>query len=276
MKSSLLLLACLIFISGCSRLDVAINWADTVVLSRVEDYYDLSSQQKKAFKKEFKIVFAEVRQQDFPLFAKFLDSISDSVKKNDLSIVSIRKHFQASREIFIGAMARFEPLIQRMNDEQAQSGFENFDREFLKKYKEDLEELQSTKKEAKKLRKQYYRFIDQTIESLSDLQKKSLDQQLSENPPPKRLQLESRKSLHDNFSLIRSDKTQRKEFLTGFVKNWESLQTAEYLSARKAYQEKLILWVYELSQSLSEKQKQKIIKNLNELSLELIQLSKQK
>ena len=276
MKNLFLLSICTLLLVSCSRLKIAVDWADTFVLAGMEDYYEFSSHQSAQFKKEFRTILKDVEKSDFREFASLLEAIVVSVEKNELSRDVIKTHLEQGRGILQKAIYKFEPLIQRVNDEQASSNFEKYDREFKTKLAEDYKDLGNQKKAMKKHKASFDFWIDQSIEFLTETQEESLTKQLLETQPPTRLRLDSKNSVHEKFVMARSDSVARKAFISKFMSSWESLQTEVYLNARKPYQEKLLDWMHQVAQTLTEKQKQNIIKNLKKRAGEFRSLSEAK
>jgi hypothetical protein len=263
------LLSPLLLIS-CSRISIAVHWADTFVLSGVEDYFDLSSAQKSQFKTEFKLILKEIEKNDFPKLAEYLESLAATVENNQLTLTVVQDYIKKGGGLIKNAFIKFEPLAIRIVEEQASKGFESFDNEFNEKFNKDLKELDDQNARAKKLKKQYEFWIDQTVDFLQESQEKSLTEQIAENPSPKQLQLQSKKSVYDKFVIARANPIARKEFISKFFNDWESLQTTEYLQARKVYHEKLFVWIYQLSQTLNEKQKRNLTENLRKRSKQIL------
>lgn len=151
---------------------------------------------------------------------------------------------------------------------QAKKGFHHFDEEFLKKYNQDLLDITDQKKQKKAVQKKINTWIDETVEFLSDSQKSKLTEEVRKYPPPVFLQIESRRLVFEKFRVARNNETLRRAFVTQFFNQWDSLQSAEFQEARKAYFEHVTQWLVEIVQTMNEKQKKNLLRNLHKRALE--------
>src|SRR5688572_9100758 len=72
----ILLLLCVAMISSaCSRMDLAVKWADTYTLSKIDDHFDISAQQKKEIKKDVDHAVLQIRKEMFPAYSDYLLTI---------------------------------------------------------------------------------------------------------------------------------------------------------------------------------------------------------
>lgn len=176
-------------------------------------------------------------------------------------------------ELFKKASRRFEPLGQLVVSNQAKKGFHLFDEEFLKKYNQDLLEITDQKKQKKTIQKKINNWVDETVEFLSEAQKSKLNDEVQKYPPPVFLQIESRRVVFEKFRVARNDEKLRRAFLTQFFTDWDSLQTPEFQKARQAYFERVTIWIVDIMQTMNEKQRKNLIKNLRKRAFELQKLS---
>ena len=275
----------LLFFSGCGKLDLAVRWADTYVLSSINDYFELSASEKEETRLAFKQILNSIQSQDFPVLAERLDSLAGFLQKNDLRKdlsqaqrndllnTEIRKFFSEIGELLKKTSGRFEPLGQLVVANQAKKGFHLFDEEFLKKYNQNLLEMTDQKKQKKTIQKKINTWVDETIEFLSEAQKSKLNDETRKFPPPVFLQLESRRIVFEKFRVARDDEKLRRAFLTQFFTEWDSLQSLEFQKARQAYFERVTVWIVEILQTMNEKQKKNLIKNLHRRAFEFQKLS---
>jgi hypothetical protein len=258
---------------GCSRLDLALQWADTAVLYGLEDYFEIDKAQRSQFKKDFNAVLLDVQANDFSQWADFLKNQANEIENESVNRESLVNSFKKFRDYFKSAAIKFEPLIQNLIDKQAAKKFELFDAQFLKKYNTDLENLSEPKNQTETLKKRFDTWIDFTVESVTKDQKKSIQKQQTENPLPQQLQLESRKAVFEKFKATRTDAVQRKQFINSFFANWDSLQSPEYVAAKATYENNLIDWLLQFYATLNKDQKKTFIKNLRSRADQLIGLS---
>lgn len=263
----------LVLLSGCSRLELALRWADTFVMSSVTDYFELTSEQKSQARGEFKKALAEIQKNDFPGMAKTLRDLADATEKNQINDETLENFLKGVLNAFRTSAVRFEPMAQKIVADQVASNFKLFDKEFQKKYDKDLEKSKDPKKHRGQVEDRIERFVDETIGYLSDSQEKQLKEWLDQTPSPDALQLESRKIVFEKFKTARTEEKSRIEFVHTFFSNWESLQTPAYLAARSEYQKKSKSIMLQILLASDDKQRKNMSKNLRGRADELQKLS---
>lgn len=265
---ALILGALLLLATACSRLDVGMRWADTIVMSSVDDYFVLDRGQDKAARAEFKTALDSVRREEFPKIADGLDEFVAKTEAGQVNKEYLDKVF-ADAEALRGRIAtRFEPMGQKIVEAQVAEGFKTFDKEFLKKYEKDAKEAADVGEQIDKARKGVDRFVDESIESLTKEQKAQLDEALKKQPPNGVIVLESRKAVFEAFKTQRDDPVKRTEFTKKFFTDWESLHTAAYRESRKAGAERFKNWLVKLFASLTDKQKKNLVENFRSRAAE--------
>jgi len=144
------LLSLIVLVSGCSRLDFAMKWADTFVMASVTDYFDLTSQQDEEARGDFKKALVEVQKQDFPIFSAWLFRFSEEIEFKKMTDKKMDVYLEEAEKNLRKSLARFEPMAQNLVIDQIPSNFKMFDKEFLRKHDKDIEKA---KDESEQLRK---------------------------------------------------------------------------------------------------------------------------
>lgn len=264
----------LFILAGCSRLDIGVRWADTLVMSKVNDYFDLTSAEDREVREEFNRAFAEFRHNDFPLFAQSLreaaQAIEDS-KMNEARYDAIDAQFV---KIWKTGMARFEKMGQMVIDRQVKSEFKTFDEEFQKKYDKELKIANDRDKRVKEDRKSFDRLVDESVEFLTEEQEKDVDTWIYARAEFAPLRVETRRYVFENFKKVRRQENERRAFVTKFFTDWESLQTPEYQKERAASKLEWKKQLLKLANTLNEKQKKNLIANFRRRAEELQKLAK--
>lgn len=247
--------------TGCSRLDLALRWADTFVMSSVTDYFDLNSEQKKAAKDEFNKALSDLRREEFPKLAEILRKIADLSEKNELKAPAIEGFLKEMTAGFTVALQRFEPMAQKIVADQAATGFKLFDEEFQKKYEKDLKKAQDPTQARAQWKDRADSMVDESIEYLTEAQTQMLKSWQTQNNPPKLLQVESRKTVFEKFKLARDNEESRKNFIKLFFSDWISIQTPAFQTARAEYQAKTHALMISILTQLTEEQRKNLTKN---------------
>lgn len=273
MKQALTILL-FIFVSGCTKLEVALSWADTFVMSEVSDYFDLSKSQKTQAKSDFNAILLEIQKNDFPRLADILEKAAQAVEKDPLTSEWVLSFYDEVEKQVKKSFQKFEPLAQKIVESQAQTNFNLFDKEFEKKFRKDSAKIENPDIQFRETIKKFNRWIDNSIGFLTDPQEEQMRAMLKSYPAPSALQLKSRRVVYESFKRSRADKKLREEIVQKLFKDWDSLQTGEYLAAKKSHQDRIKTWAVEVAKSLNEKQKKNLIKNLKARAAELRKLSK--
>ena len=273
MRSLLLIFSLSFLLTSCTKLDLMVGWADTFIMSSITDYFDLNSDDKAKVKTELKSVLQQIQKQDFPAYAEHLGKLADVIEKNELNPTFVAKYLGELESLIFKSGQRFEPFAQNLVSMQAKTNFEEFDEKFASRQKENFEKAESVKKLAKESRKKMNRWVNETVEFLTEEQERSYNELLLNHPVPMRLLLESRQSVFEKFKIARAQPETRQKFIQTFFYNWESLQTPVYLEARKAQRERHLKFLIQLASDLNPKQKQNFVKNLRKRAVELNSLS---
>lgn len=268
----------ILFLTGasCSRLDLALRWADTFVMYQVTDYFELTSEQKREARDEFNRALDEVRSEDFSKLATRLREIADLAEKDAFNAENIEVQLKGLESAFLEAGRRFEPMAQKLIRDQVPKNFTQFDAEVMKKYEKDLRRAENPAQARAKLKDRVEEIVDDTIEHLTDAQKSYLKDWLQQTTPPQKQQVENRKIVLEKFRAVRGDEATRTAFVRDFFYNWDRLQGEEYLKAREDYHQKIRELVVRLATTLNEKQRESLAENLRSRASELDRLAKPK
>ncbi|MBC7372222.1 MAG: hypothetical protein H7326_11690 [Bdellovibrionaceae bacterium] len=251
---------------GCSRLDVAVNWADTYIASSVDDYFDISSSQSKELKLDLKRDIARLRKEQFPKWASQLRELETQFAPGAAKLSSEKFHtffketLDAGRALGPYFAATTVKFVTTATSEQ----LEHFEKTVREKNVEDHEKIQNSKKARQEARKKYLRWTDLWIDSLTDDQDKLLDIHLDANPFPLEQQLTNKLFVLDQFSTARKTPEKLKTFVTDFAVDRNRFNSAAFQKAMDTYQQELEKFVYQLLQTLTEKQKKHFRENLTE------------
>jgi hypothetical protein len=257
--------ASLIIFLGCSRLDLAVNWADDYIIRQADNYFDLSSKQQTEYKVKVQKDIDRIKTENFPKIAKFLGKISGAVDKGAISEKYIADSFDEGTKLFREALHQFDgtaiDFLSHASDEQ----MKHFVEEFNDKTKGIKEETETPKERMKRQRKTYERWTKEFIGSLSSEQKDILEKQIKNNPYPYELQVKNRETFRDKLLEVHNNPASIK----GFVTRIEKQRTDAYDDALDTFHEGLKSYLWDLYRSLSPDQKNSLAKKLNERASEL-------
>lgn len=264
-----LLLFGFMILSGCSRLDIVMRWADTFVMSSVTDYFELTSEQDDLAREEFKSALKDVQKKDFPAFVERLREFAEQVEKKDLTDTKMDQFLASVDKSLKVSLARFEPMAQKLVADQVKTDFKMFDKEFSRKLEKDMKKAKDPAEQLEKARKNVERFVKETVGQLRPEQEIEIQAFIKAEPFPAILQVESRQFTFDKFREIRKEAKKREEYVHKYFTDWDSLQTPEYRKARDISLGKYRGWIKKVLGSLDDKQRAHLVESLRSRADEL-------
>jgi len=273
MKKSLLALVCLCGVLACSRLDIALSWADTFIVSQVDDYFDITSSQKKELKESLKKDIAKVRKEQFDVWATEMRKFEKNLREGTLTAGAFHSYFEKTINTSRTIQPYFTDSAVKFISSATSQQLEHFERTLRKKNIDDEKKIQSGKKTRDESRKKYLRWVDMWIGSLSKEQEELLNQHLTNHPFPAAALLKNKKYVLEKFTEARKSPEGLKNFVRSYYSDKYKHADPEYLSALTSYQTGLEKFMFELLQTLSEKQKKHLSENLTSKASSLVTLA---
>jgi hypothetical protein len=273
MKKFLICITCSLGIISCTRLDFAVNWADTYIASQVDDYFDLTSQQNKDLKESLTKDIRRIRKEKFPLWAEHLHRFEKDLRENNLTGERFHKYFVESLETSKTLQPYFTTTAVTFISTATLAQLEHFERTLRKKNIEDKEQIQNRQKARNETRKKYLRWTDLGIDTLSKDQEQLLNQHLNDHPFPAQAQIKNKAYILEKFNEARKSPEGLKNFVRSYYDNKSQLAAPEYRQALGTYQIELEKFIFQLVQSLNEKQKRFLSEQLLEKASSLKKLA---
>lgn len=266
----------LIFFSSCSRLSLAVRWADTFIVEAVDSRFDLSSEQKSEFQFEVKQSLQQIKSEKFPIWAQQFESWADRIEKEKMTEA-------ISFEMWDWSFSQFRELskyanspMQKLINQSAEKNFEKNQKQALEEIAVQKQKLNSEEKRFEDQKKKYMTWIDFWHGSIEQEQKKKLEASIKENPFPWEASLTHRETQVRRFFELRNDKLALRDWVKKSLDNPESVRSKEYKEVLGEWQKKLRISIRDFQLSLSEKQIQDFVKELRKRALELRELSAKK
>jgi len=263
---------CLIFILfsvSCNRLQLALDWSDTFLISRVEDYFDLNSEQEKQLKVAYQQTLKEVKKEELQQFSNQLLKIKDQINSQDLERKNIQEHFDEIQNYILSISKKLEPQAQKLIETQVPKGFDQFDQEFLVKLSDDRKEWQSLEKVQKDQIENWMSWGDRLLGELTKDQMTMIENHVKINPRPRMLQIESRLAVFEKFKIARQKPDTRTQFVNQFFTDWNSLQSIEFQDARKIYLSQTHDLLFQIYLKMDAKQKKHLVEYVDQLAIEI-------
>lgn len=270
----LLTLGTVMFTTGCSRWDWAIRFADVYLMSEADRLFDLTREQERRLKPEVQTVIKEIRRQDFPVFAEFLQRIAtgvESASEEGIKKDQIDAWFLEGKRSLSLVMRRFEPaaldLARDAGDEQAKS--------FEEEFKRSTDKLRKRTDTEKKLYERDFeraeRWFEMWIRRPTKEQQRMLEEYVRGNPSPINEQLQHREKMLADFLAVKGDA--RIEWIKKFYENPDALREPSYAAKMDTREAKLRDFLFRIGQTMSKEQKEYLTKDLREKAAQLQRLS---
>jgi len=272
MKYLLPILLCLCGLLGCSRLDIAVNWADTYIVSQADDYFDLNSAQSKELKNEVQQDIRKVRKELFPKWARSLRELEKETH-TPLTEEGFHKYFQESLEEGRTLQPYFAETAAKFITQARPEQLEHFEKAIRKKNVEDEKKVQNGQQARDESRKKYLRWTEMWINSLTKDQEQLLNRHLAEHPFPLEKQIQNKNHALEKFTAARLSPETLRSFVRDYVQDRGQYNDPDYQLAIKNYQSDLEKFVYQLALSLNDKQKKALSENLLEKASALEKLA---
>jgi hypothetical protein len=143
MKKILILGLALLGLTSCSRLDIAFRWIDVFVAGKVDDYFDINSQQKKELKKSVTQDLKMIQAKLLPQWIEQFKSIQNDINLDSFDEKKVATYFTSfmtdvddMKTYFLTTAVQFAATID-------DSQMIYFQKSFSKKTAEDLEKAQN-------------------------------------------------------------------------------------------------------------------------------------
>lgn len=273
MKRFILGLLCFTGIVSCTRLDIAISWADTYIASQVDDYFDITSTQSKELKTSLKNDITRVRKEQFGIWAEEMRRFEKTVREGTLTEESFHTYFEKTLNTSRQIQPYFTDSAVKFISTATPAQLEHFERTLRKKNIEDEQKIQNGEKARNESRKKYLRWVEMWIDSLSKDQEQLLNQHLNNDPFPALAQIKNKNYVLERFSEARKSPEGLKNFVRNYYNNKYQFADPEYQKSLTTYQARLEKFMYELLKSLNEKQKKLLSENLTEKASSLERLA---
>ncbi|WP_413568265.1 DUF6279 family lipoprotein [Bdellovibrio sp. HCB117] len=256
-----ILIACAVSVSACARMDIAVNWADTFIAGRVDDYFDISSEQSKNLKKSLQGDFKKIKSDVLPQWINSAKQLEKDVANNVLDEHKVNTAFDLVMKNVEHFTSHFSKtavdFIASTDGEQ----LSYFQKSFKEKNEDDLKDIQSRKYE-KNQKKRYFKYFEMFIGDLSDEQTALIEKHLKESPYPAELKIKNREHVFHVFMQKRTQPEELKNFVARFSQQPDAYNLPEYNEAVKNYQARLKSLLTRVLTTLSPKQKKELCDNL--------------
>lgn len=264
-------LVCLAFmgLTACSRLDIALRWVDVFIAGKVDDYFDLNSQQKKELKKSIQLDLKQIQAKLLPQWIHNFKEIEKDVNSGSLEEQKVAGYFASFMSDAEGIKSYFADTAVQLVGTVDDSQMKHFRKSFSKKAEEDLAKAQNNEKLREEYKDKYIDYFAMFLGTLTKDQEKSVDQHLQTSCFPAALKVKNNEYVFEKFMKESDNKEKRKQFVREFYVHPERFELPEYKQAKAQYQESLKNLITDVLVRMTPEQKVRLKKNLIEKTAQL-------
>lgn len=246
-----------LILNSCSRVDLAIKWADTFLYYELKSIFDFEGKQKAVVETATDDLVAEMKKDWLPAIADRFQALSEKVDlKNpedirgvlENEVAFITEHLK-KMYLLVGNQV---PAIARVIHGDNWTSFKD---EFEEKNLEILDNKDKSKLEDN---------IERFLGDLSQTQQKLIRDWLKENPPNASLRVENRRHIIKEMDIKVTPWTSEKwsDVILTWLKDPEILNLPSYKSAIKKRTDSMILLLVDVLKSMSDEQRGTLKNNL--------------
>lgn len=269
-KTVLVLLSFLTLASSCSRIDLAVYFADTYVINKTDDYFDLSSEQKKWLKHALKSNIQKVKQIIFPQLAQeFLRAAEVIETQKNVDVEQALIFYQRLKNLIYEGARIFSSdaalFSERLTMRQALYFQKEMDEKLIDMHRDDSN---------KETYKRYKKHFDSWIGYMTLSQKKSLQSFVEGGPTLTKEKIFNRQIMSHEFIKSFAQREVRSRYVKGVFAQYESMRDPGFNTLAEAYNRRLVGYVASFLNNLKNDQRETLIENLRDRANQLIKISK--
>lgn len=257
-------------LNSCSRLDVAMRFASTYVVSKTDDYFELNREQNKWFREKFEQDFYQVKKIIFPQLAAELIKASDVISSKraiDANMLSLS--YERVKSLFYEGLRMFSANIALFAEQLLPYQIVNFQKEFDKKLR-SLKENDSSKEAYSRMKKQFGSWMG----ALTSIQNDELEKFTIENPPFTHEKIYNRQFLANEFYTAYPIKTNRAQFVLKLTTRFSEVYESKFSKLNIARTNKLFAVVSSILNKMNENQRETLVETLRDRAHQLASISK--
>lgn len=274
MKKLILAISSILILSSCSRSDVMFSFADNVIVSKTDDFFDLSGPQKKELQQHLDTDLERIRKESLPPIAKSLREIDAHTRQEKIEPAWVAQKFDEFQTKAKSLAFEFQNTAVKLSLSLQPEQYDHLAKEMNAEIRKTEKDNKDQKDSDKKNFKRYQRGMEMWVGGLSNEQKDKVKAFIAEHPFPWKLQNANREFVLNQFLESKKDPEKIKEFVSLFFQDYEAVRLPAYKEAvdnnKKAFRTFLVETFWP---SLNETQKKNLSKNLIARAEELEKLS---
>lgn len=275
-RTLLAVLAISIFASGCT-IKLAYNFLDWGLYWQMEDYVKFNRDQSSLVKDELSKLVDWHRSDELPKYADQLEKLSNGLE-NGLTVEQLDDTYNSLsigwQRIVIKTLPAATDIMSKLTDQQVNDFFEIL----IEEEQDDARDIErDTEEKLSEERAEYLsKKISDLIGKLNDEQKTLIVQWAPRIQPTAQLSLDHTiqwRIKMQSTMVERQNKQQLEETLLVLFANPDQLWSDEYRRAIEKNQHLVMQLIFDINQTLTDKQRRKLVRKLNSFIEDLRDLS---
>lgn len=237
-----LLLSFFLF-SSCTN-KIAFSYLDTAVAWRLDDYFDLSSEQEKQVKKEFLGSTKEIIEKNQKLAREIIEPLKSletdtseimdqSADRAQVDCADFQTRLQKVKQIFENGIEVYKAKALILTESLKKEQIEHFIEATEKKLIEDQKKSKDIASFVNKQVESNLKKVEKFLGSLTKEQKEKITAFVKENPRPIAQQIDQQRKNLNHLKEIKSDFVQSKNYFKAYIADWKSQQSADYVQLQE-------------------------------------------
>lgn len=183
-----------LLVTGCSKLEIAYDFAPGIIAGRMDDYFDLDSKQKAKLKSVIKSELERIVIDHVPRYLELEKEWIVLLQKSDLKKPELRAHNETTRKWLFSVFASMEPALLPLALELSPTQVEYFHKKVLKELEEHDEKIATPKGQKKELKRRFEFGLSWNFGDLNSQEEHEFDEWLSSAQYPFKEESLSRKN----------------------------------------------------------------------------------
>lgn len=268
----ILILITVLIIAGCTRLQIAYNFAPRLIANSLDDNFDFTSNRysevKQAISNDFK-------NNESTLKKGLLDHLEYLLKvseNNQISKQQVQYFYSQVRVSQLKLVEIFKPTLSEVIDKMSEEELRSYKYEVQKKLNKSEERLSSIESYEEKSAENFEDTMETIFDEVTDEQMRLYKNFIGKHYEYFKLQLEYRKSFLKKFGELSNNKGELKQLITQHFSADDSLKTPQHLKARQKFLDDMFIETVNLWKTLSPKQLSHAREFLNGLKVSALTL----
>lgn len=269
MKFILILVLLAVGVLGCSRINVAYDFAPRLVANSLDDNFDFTSERYEQVKQ---MIASDFKNNKGLLKSEVLARVDELLAVADeksLTEAKVEIFFQSIKKMQAKVIQSFAPSFNEIVVKMTKEELENVKKETSERHKKAAERLEDKAKFKEKSFAGFERNMETLFDEVTDEQKKLYLDFVDRNYDYFKLQLEHRKSYLKRFEETFEDKAKLTDLVMKYYSGDDSIKTPEQLKVQQSFTKDMFTTTSKLWSMLSAEQKIEYKKSLNEIKKDI-------